>query len=197
MGWTGHFDRGRYVAEKMKGWTCESGAVVTVRKHHACGEQDWFILDVTEPDGATKAVITVAVWDGTMVKCIDEAAGPYYYGCPIEWLDEVPEPEHDPGFDWRGRLHYGDGGSMAITFIGRRGNWEIRDFHGYFQSREIYESGRRGAWRFNVTGFDVMGQPGTCNVLMADEKTETVCKINSRGILTVMGRRYDSHHWDH
>ena len=25
--------------------------------------------------------------------------GPYCYGCPIEWLDEVPEPEHS--YDWR------------------------------------------------------------------------------------------------
>ena len=31
------------------------------------------------------------LWDGGMRKGMDEASGPYFYGCPIEWLDEVPE----------------------------------------------------------------------------------------------------------
>ena len=30
---------------------------------------------------------------------MSESMGPYCYGCPIEWLDEVPEPEH--AYDWR------------------------------------------------------------------------------------------------
>ena len=81
---------------------------------------------------------------------------------------------------------------MAITFMGRRGNWEIRDFHGYFQSREIYQSGRRGPWVFNVTGFTgpqhADGSDSIGNVLMADEKTKTACPISETGYSHGVGK---------
>ena len=86
---------------------------------------------------------------------------------------------------------------MAIVPMERIGNWEQRDFHGFIQVREVYESGGKSNWHFNVTGFDVHGQPDTCNVLMADKQTKTVCKVDGKGFLTVLGRRYSSRHWDH
>ena len=90
---------------------------------------------------------------------------------------------------------------MAITPMETKGNWERRNFHGYLQTRERYDSGRKGTWSFYVTGFTgpqhADGSESIGNVLMADEKTKTACPISERGILTVLGRRYDSHHWDH
>ena len=105
MGWDGYHDRTKYVAERMKGWPTGNcnGTTVTVRKHHAHGEQDWFILDVKAPDGTLlDSIITLTLWDGGMKKHMDEACGPYCYGCPIEWLDEVPAPPFG-GYDWRAR----------------------------------------------------------------------------------------------
>jgi len=102
MGWDGYWDRRKYVAEqKAKTWT-SNGNSVSVRKHHAHGEQDWFILDVKDSNGTlVESFITLIVWDGGMKKNMDEACGPYYYGCPIEWLDEVPAPES--AYNWRER----------------------------------------------------------------------------------------------
>ena len=102
MGWDGYHNRQKYVAEqKSKSWPC-NGNTVSVRKHHAQGEEDWFILDIKDPNGVlVEAVITLIIWDGGMKKNMDEACGPYFYGCPIEWLDEVPAPLS--AYDWRSR----------------------------------------------------------------------------------------------
>lgn len=109
MGWYGRFNRAEYVAERLQGWT-NGPHTITVRKHHAHGNEDWFILDVAGPDPC--AVITLCLWDGTMVKHMDEAAGPYFYGCPVAWLDEVPAPATP--YAWRARLraHHVQPGSV-------------------------------------------------------------------------------------
>ena len=86
---------------------------------------------------------------------------------------------------------------MAITPMETMGNWEQRNFHGFIQSRERYASGGKSNWKFCVTGFDVNGQPDTANVLMADKKTKTICRIDKKGFLTVEGKRYSSRRWNH
>lgn len=100
MGWTGHFNRTEYLAAYRKGWTSD-GVTVTIRKHHAHGNEDWFILDVHK-GRLIESVISLAIWEGGMVKHMDELAGPYFYGCPLEWLDEVPAPQTP--YNWRARL---------------------------------------------------------------------------------------------
>ena len=46
------------------------------------------------------------------------------------------------------------------------GNWQVRNFKGYFQSRE----GGAGTWRFQVSTFDATstGQHGSCSLILAD-----------------------------
>lgn len=86
---------------------------------------------------------------------------------------------------------------MAVIAMETIGNWEQRNFHGFHQSRERYDSGRKGPWRFYVTGFDVMGQPNTANVLMADKTAKAVCRVDSTSRLLVLGKWYDSRRWNH
>ena len=103
MGWSGNHNRAQYVAEVRRGWSNAERAV-TVRKHHKEGQEDWFILDVVNADGTTEAAITMLLWDGGMVKSMDETSGPFYHGCPVSWLDEVPEPDSEFAHDWRMRV---------------------------------------------------------------------------------------------
>lgn len=97
MGWTGHHNRDSYCWPVGKTWTSE-GRTITVLKHHRAGAEDWFLLQA----GDVK-VITLMLWDGGMVKHMDAACHPYYYACPLAWLDEVP-PGGEFEQEWRSRV---------------------------------------------------------------------------------------------
>ena len=100
MGWDGYHDRRKWVPEQMTKTWPYGGNICSYRKHHAEGREDWFILDVKTPEGVlVESLIVVTIWEGGMKKDMSESMGPYCFGCPIEWLDEVPEPEH--AYDWR------------------------------------------------------------------------------------------------
>lgn len=71
------------------------------------------------------------------------------------------------------------------------GNWEVRDFRGFHQSRE----GGAGVWRFYVTGFGYPGE-GWCSVLRTDGGHETV-PIDADRFITILGQRYSPAHWSH
>jgi hypothetical protein len=104
MGWDGAHDRRKWLeAQKTKTWPYGENTC-SYRKHHAHGQEDWFIVDVKAPDGSlVESFIAVTLWDGGYKKDMSESMGPYCYGCPIEWLDEVPEPPHHPDYNWRDR----------------------------------------------------------------------------------------------
>ena len=74
------------------------------------------------------------------------------------------------------------------------GNWQIRNFKGYQQSRE----GNSGLWKFYVTDFDssTSGQDGYCNVLMNGGIRDTV-RIDSKNRITIHGKKYGESHWNH
>lgn len=106
MGWTGNHDRKAYVANFMLGWKSDrdGGLTITIRKHHEHHTEDWFILDVakTATGENLESLITMMLWENSMVKHMDEASSPYFYGCPLSWLDEVPAPTLTCG-PWRER----------------------------------------------------------------------------------------------
>jgi hypothetical protein len=85
MGWDGYHNRQKYVAEqKSKSWPC-NGNTVSVRKHHAEGDEDWFILDIKDPSGAlVEAVITASAKTETSVttaiRGLEAKALPLHYG---------------------------------------------------------------------------------------------------------------------
>ena len=74
------------------------------------------------------------------------------------------------------------------------GNYCVRNFKGYFQSRE----GDTGPWQFYVCGFGstLPDGSGVCSVLMADESKKRV-PIDARSRITIEDRRYGPARWDH
>ena len=54
---------------------------------------------ISATDGAPW-ICCVLVEDG-MVKLMGIECGPYYYGCPVEWLDLVPSRGGDMEESWR------------------------------------------------------------------------------------------------
>jgi hypothetical protein len=92
MGWTsGDGSRKQVVAEYNKPETNSSGVKIEPLKHKAVRDEDWFLTRYTMPDGAVKTIIWVMIWEAGMHKEMDEMVHPFYYGCPVEWLDEAPE----------------------------------------------------------------------------------------------------------
>lgn len=74
------------------------------------------------------------------------------------------------------------------------GNYEVRNFHGFYQSRE----GGKGPWQFHVSGFDdtVTGQAGTCTVILAKGGVESI-PIDATDRITINGRKYGRANWKH
>lgn len=79
----------------------------------------------------------------------------------------------------------------------RAGGWNCRNWHGYFQSREI---GARH-WCFQIIGF--AGEPeewGEASVYKLDERGEMVAEdvpIDPQNRLHILGRKYGRNHWAH
>lgn len=75
------------------------------------------------------------------------------------------------------------------------GNWQCRNWHGYFQSREQ----GRGPWRFNVPWFST--DDTTCSVGRIDVEgrdfTESDVPIDRHGRITIRGRSYGRQSWNH
>ena len=63
---------------------------------------------------------------------------------------------------------------------------------GFVQSREIYDSGKKDNWRFQILGFS---DNGTCRVRTTDGY-KTVLIDNYNKIL-INGRKCNRNHWDH
>ncbi len=74
------------------------------------------------------------------------------------------------------------------------GNYQVRNFGGYYQSRE----GGVGSWMFHIAGFDgtSTGQCGQCSVIRADGSSERVA-IDALDRITVMGSKYGRDQWKH
>lgn len=72
--------------------------------------------------------------------------------------------------------------------------YETRDFHGYFQSRENH-----GNWKFCICSFDstVSGEDGMCWVLCADKETQDMVPINAEDEITIDGKKYSREFWEH
>ena len=75
----------------------------------------------------------------------------------------------------------------------RAGNWNCRNFHGYFQSREV---GARN-WCFVIYGF----RDTDCTVSTIDKNGDLACEyrvpIDAQDRITILGRKYGRSHWSH
>ena len=83
MGWDGYHDRRKWVADqKLKTWPYR-GNTMSIRKHHAHRDEDWFILDEKAPDGTlVESSIAVTIWEGGMKKAHERINGPVLLRMP-------------------------------------------------------------------------------------------------------------------
>jgi len=76
------------------------------------------------------------------------------------------------------------------------GGSEIRNYDGYFQSREA-----GGAWRFYVCGFSGPplpdGSDSQCRVLRWDGSSEAQVSMDLQGRIHLCGEAFDRARWDH
>jgi hypothetical protein len=70
--------------------------------------------------------------------------------------------------------------------------WEVRDFEGFHQSREITSTGHKLPWRFYVSGFG----DTDCRVMMADG-TYTIVPIDAKNRITINAQKFGPRTWDH
>jgi hypothetical protein len=68
--------------------------------------------------------------------------------------------------------------------------WEVRDFHGYRQTRE-----GGGPWRFYVAGFS--GSDDEVGRVLMSDGTYTHAQLDERNRLQILGRWYSDRYWDH
>ena len=75
------------------------------------------------------------------------------------------------------------------------GNYQCRNFHGYFQSREA----GTGNWMFQVPWF--ANDDKTCTVYRIGDDGELAHEnnvpIDAKNQITILGRRYGRDHWNH
>lgn len=72
------------------------------------------------------------------------------------------------------------------------GNWECRNHHGYFQSRE---SGQ-GNWQFQIISFGDYD----CDIYAVNKDAKLVpinVPIDNKDRITVLGRKYGRRFWAH
>lgn len=75
---------------------------------------------------------------------------------------------------------------------GWMGNWQVRNFHGFHQSRE----GGCGKWQFYVSGFGSM-ESGTCTVMLYGGGKEPGVPIDNADRITILGKKYGREYWNH
>ena len=84
--------------------------------------------------------------------------------------------------------------ALALGEVRWVGNWQTRNFKGFYQSRE----GGVGDWKFHISSFDhtTTGEPGKCTLLMVGGGYERV-SIDARDRIEVLGVKYGRKNWCH
>lgn len=117
MGWLYGWDTRKELAEHLI-----SGNGIKTLKHCFKGNNLWAVQEVTKTDGTPVTFIALyllrgrdkcnpktGAYDshGWGYKDMDESAGPYYYNCPLSYLDMVPDPG-SYATEWRVKVreHY-------------------------------------------------------------------------------------------
>jgi hypothetical protein len=68
---------------------------------HLHDDEFWTVVQLrNKPETIIVVHLLVPARDGWGYKPIDECMGPYYYGCPMEWLDKYPTTD-ESALAWR------------------------------------------------------------------------------------------------
>lgn len=113
MGWYSG-NRREEVKRHIGPWDSVEGVRCGAIKHSAAGNEDWFLMQARRFDGTlVDTWISLMIWEDGSYKPMDEAVGPYYYRCPVAWLDEVPQPGGPSAADWRRKVRSAANGKAA------------------------------------------------------------------------------------
>ena len=58
--------------------------------HKVVGNVVWMVKERTYADGRVEVSIDLALLDGNGYKLLSECEHPYFYNCPLEFLDKAP-----------------------------------------------------------------------------------------------------------
>jgi hypothetical protein len=85
-------------------WQKDDGSNLQVLKTHRKGNVV-YVLYAVYHDGTTDKTVDVCVtsWgdDEFYYKPMNEDMGPYYYECPLDWLNKLSPPATDTAREWR------------------------------------------------------------------------------------------------
>ena len=127
MGWTfTNQTKAALVAELLQDWesviddsdfsrryypNIPAGTRITSKaiRHRLVGNELWYVRETvrTFPDGRQESERWIGVdllesnGRGWGYKSMSEDMGPYYYGCPVEYLELAPQPESEYAGKWR------------------------------------------------------------------------------------------------
>lgn len=110
MGWyyTHGASRKSLIESLTKGWNKDDGSYAKVLKHCARGNVLWTVWEVKRPQGEPQRHIGCDLMQradcGWGHKPMDEGMHPFYYTCPLSYLDMAPVASEE----WRGlvRLYH-------------------------------------------------------------------------------------------
>lgn len=115
MGWTytPNISFKAFVDHLNKDWTLQSGKNICIKhcyRGNPSGGRLWQVRKVVFNDGKTETYISLYLIRyekgyGWGEKHMDEEMGPYYYDCPLKYLDLVPCPKSKSATEWRTRVY--------------------------------------------------------------------------------------------
>jgi hypothetical protein len=115
MGWTysNSFTKEKIRDEVTRGYTREDGGYFKTLKSEFCGNILWALHESTRyvdlngnklDTPETVRYIGCYFFCGSGYKDMDETMHPYYYNCPLSYLDEVTEPLNSRSREWREKV---------------------------------------------------------------------------------------------
>lgn len=113
MGWT--FPYGatrRQIIDELTPAECPSGdagGLFRTLRHCCKGNVLYALHESVKPDGSSTKWIGVYLMgkhggNDWGYKDMDETMGPYYYNCPVKYLDEADEPANECAANWRAEV---------------------------------------------------------------------------------------------
>ncbi|MFV0678183.1 hypothetical protein [Variovorax sp. tm] len=117
----------------------------TVLAHRSIGNRLWFLAQTRSGEAAGHKWIGLTLIDSrrgeVAVKCMDESVGPYYYDCPLEFLDRADAPVGPYAGPWREKVRAFHASRAARRAAIHQGVRVSYDGHTYVLRHSL---GRRG-----------------------------------------------------
>ena len=115
MGWTFHYHttKDQLIRSLLEPrvYIRDNGTPVRIEplRHTVRGTHLWSLWQELIGDQATRYIVLHLLaadrkHDGYGYKDMDETMHPYYYDCPVTWLDDLTEPENDGSREWRAKV---------------------------------------------------------------------------------------------